>query len=79
MKNETIDALKNWAIYPFENDHPLKEQRLDALIESLLDNEDVLTDETAFRALLNGIDNLRRSDDEIGKAFAEYTKRLNDK
>lgn len=72
LKNEaTIESCKVWMMYPFENKHDLKDERLYSFIYHLCEFEDKV-EMKDFQSLSKDVDECNRSSKEINDAFKKY-------
>ena len=70
-ENATKKSCENWVKYPFENNHPLKDERFYNFIYHLCEYEDKIDDENIFLELSN-IEGCNRSEEEFKEAFQKY-------
>lgn len=71
LKNEaTIKSCKDWKMYPFENNHYLKDERLYDFIHHLCEFEDKV-EKKDFKSLTKDAE-CKRTDEEINTAFKKY-------
>ena len=71
FKNEaTAQCCETWVTYPFENSHPLKDERFYAFMHCLCLYEDYV-DEEDFLSL-SQYPNCARTKEELEKAYDKY-------
>jgi hypothetical protein len=71
FKNKaTTESCNEWVKYPFENTHPLRDERLYAFVYCLCENEDKVEEEN-FQSLLTDAE-CKRTSKEINDAFKKY-------